>query len=513
MKIKQIVWAAMLIALAPTVLHAQDKIITILGAEIEAKVESYDSQIIFYKVLSRADSIPTEQVREVSKADGQRIVVIPKSQEGQKQLISDTDYLKALEENQVSILLRSQTILKGVNFYTGRYLLTSTAQQELKKIANLFKKQNVTHLELVVHTDSSGKALNNLELSEKCAQNLKDFLVDQGLVGIQINATGKGEAEPIFGGKDQQALNRRVELSIKAIQKAEILYAEKYIKPTPPAPPLELVVNTIPQVQTETNDNTTLSKDTSPLKKSKKIKSKPFTAKKEGIDTQKKWNAQVVIGGLGTYPIGESIERVHETFGQEHQLSDSIHTFRNSVWPIVFPSGGLELKYQLTPRWCLVSGLRFARQGFSLHKNYTYRDPEFKYDEIYKGRIIYKINTLDIPIYIEGKLGKRLAWGMGTSLSFAVSERQQIIKYQKKVIINGKKSMDESLDWQKQVNNMSEYTRAMFPTALFNLNIRTSQHWDVQLRSTYSLNQFKDRGNVSNASAFLGMSYRFSKKN
>lgn len=231
MKIKQIVWAAMLIVLAPTVLHAQDKIITNLGVEIEAKVESYNSQIIFYRVLNKSDSILTDQVREVSKADGQRIVVIPKSQEGQRPLISDTDYLKALEENQASILLRSQTILKGVNFYTSRYLLTSTAQQELKKIANLFKKQKVTDLELVVHTDSSGKAINNLELSEKRAQNLKDFLVAQGLVGVQINATGKGEAEPIFGGKDQEALNRRVELKVLAIENLEILYSEKYVPP------------------------------------------------------------------------------------------------------------------------------------------------------------------------------------------------------------------------------------------------------------------------------------------
>ncbi|MEI7581230.1 OmpA family protein [Runella sp.] len=212
---------------------AQDKIVSKEGVEVACKIISYTPQLIRYTNSSNEvkDSIATEKVKEITVEGQRKIIVLPKSYQNQGDLTNETEYKKALAGNDFGKILHTKTILQGIAFYTGRYVLTSEAQKQLTATAQLLRLKKVSQIEISVHTDTSGKAINNLELSEKRAQSLQDFLVGQGFKPEQVKVAGRGEAEPIFGGASQQALNRRVELRVLAIENVEILYSEKYVPP------------------------------------------------------------------------------------------------------------------------------------------------------------------------------------------------------------------------------------------------------------------------------------------
>ncbi len=77
-----------------------------------------------------------------------------------------------------------------------------------------FLKKEPYAVQIIGHTDSSGKKVHNLKLSTKRAQSLKDALIAEGISADRILVTGKGEEEPIATNstKEGQAENRRIEI-------------------------------------------------------------------------------------------------------------------------------------------------------------------------------------------------------------------------------------------------------------------------------------------------------------
>jgi outer membrane protein OmpA-like peptidoglycan-associated protein len=71
-------------------------------------------------------------------------------------------------------------------------------------------------LEVEGHTDSQGDDLYNLELSQRRAQAVVDYLVAKGVPRAQLQAQGFGETKPIADNrtKEGRAQNRRVVFTI-----------------------------------------------------------------------------------------------------------------------------------------------------------------------------------------------------------------------------------------------------------------------------------------------------------
>ena len=63
------------------------------------------------------------------------------------------------------------------------------------------------------HTDSQGKDAYNKDLSQRRAEAVKAYLVDQGLDGARLDPVGFGEEKPIRDNRTKagRAANRRVE--------------------------------------------------------------------------------------------------------------------------------------------------------------------------------------------------------------------------------------------------------------------------------------------------------------
>jgi len=77
-------------------------------------------------------------------------------------------------------------------------------------------KDNGGRVVLEGHTDDKGRAVKNIELGQRRANVIMDYLLGQGLLRNQINAESKGESSPVTTNATAvgRAKNRRVELKI-----------------------------------------------------------------------------------------------------------------------------------------------------------------------------------------------------------------------------------------------------------------------------------------------------------
>ncbi|GAL12685.1 outer membrane protein A precursor [Vibrio astriarenae] len=73
--------------------------------------------------------------------------------------------------------------------------LTEAAQADIDKLAAFLNKYPQSNVELIGHTDSSGAADYNQQLSEKRANAVADALVERGIALERITASGVGESD------------------------------------------------------------------------------------------------------------------------------------------------------------------------------------------------------------------------------------------------------------------------------------------------------------------------------
>ncbi len=118
-----------------------------------------------------------------------------------------TEVIKALT-------LGGHVILRDLNFETGSSQLASGSYASLLALSNYLQENTATKIALVGHTDSVGALEGNLALSQKRAQAVQSYLVNQlGVSANQLEARGVGYLAPIAANTSQEGrtANRRVE--------------------------------------------------------------------------------------------------------------------------------------------------------------------------------------------------------------------------------------------------------------------------------------------------------------
>lgn len=105
-------------------------------------------------------------------------------------------------------------VLHGIVFGAGRATVVEKSRPILDEIKKLLDGDPKLKLSIEVHTDSSGKASANLELSKRRAMALKDALIKRGADAKRLSWQGYGDARPVDSNATAKgkALNRRVEL-------------------------------------------------------------------------------------------------------------------------------------------------------------------------------------------------------------------------------------------------------------------------------------------------------------
>lgn len=101
-----------------------------------------------------------------------------------------------------------------INFDTDKATLRADGMPAIDEIATLLKNDPTLKLSIEGHTDNSGIATRNLELSRQRADAVVRTLVAGGIDAARLQAAGRGAEKPLAGNKEEagRAKNRRVEL-------------------------------------------------------------------------------------------------------------------------------------------------------------------------------------------------------------------------------------------------------------------------------------------------------------
>jgi OOP family OmpA-OmpF porin len=99
-----------------------------------------------------------------------------------------------------------------LSFASGSATLTEADKARLAKLAQVLGSPALTSRRTRIegHTDASGSATGNRELSRRRAQSVADYLVSSGIASNRLEVVGFGSSQPLPGVPALSPENRRV---------------------------------------------------------------------------------------------------------------------------------------------------------------------------------------------------------------------------------------------------------------------------------------------------------------
>lgn len=196
-----------------------------MGQEINSPYDDfsfayYPDKSYGYVSSNRAEAerhkpIPTDQIYKVEKKE----TVQPKNPDKVETALSKKDVIKSPTEKDSISNIKKSVVFNPVFFDFDESRITSKMAAELDKTVQLMKEN--PHLKVLVkaHTDRSGSASYNLDLSQKRAENIVDYLVKKGISPERLIGQGVGFSEPFIGcaacTEEENAQNRRATISVQ----------------------------------------------------------------------------------------------------------------------------------------------------------------------------------------------------------------------------------------------------------------------------------------------------------
>jgi OOP family OmpA-OmpF porin len=213
-------------SISPSSHAAMDEVAAILQANPTIKVEvgghsdstgaaAYNQKLS----LRRADSVKNYLVAKGVSADQ----LVAKGY-GESQPVASNLTVEGRKENrriEFKVISRKGMVIGGINFKSGSATLDPASYGVLDGIVKIVMETapNVV-VEIGGHTDSSGDAAKNMELSLKRAQSVKKYLIDKGVPDSRLICKGYGESRPLTSNKtpEGRAQNRRIEFKNLAVK-------------------------------------------------------------------------------------------------------------------------------------------------------------------------------------------------------------------------------------------------------------------------------------------------------
>ncbi|NML23914.1 OmpA family protein [Pseudoflavitalea sp. G-6-1-2] len=123
---------------------------------------------------------------------------------------------KGCPELKKELIDKVNYVAKQIFFDKASDRLTAPSMRALEEVVNIMN--NNPHLVMAIdgHSDNTGNAQKNLNLSAKRANAVKQYLVQKGISHLRLDASGFGQSKPIADNNTEagRAKNRRVELRL-----------------------------------------------------------------------------------------------------------------------------------------------------------------------------------------------------------------------------------------------------------------------------------------------------------
>ncbi len=182
----------------------------------------FETKPIVYVTVSVLDAISNSQIRYSVEPKGvsRDGFVVKISTWGDTQIngIGGMWFAQAekLEIKKEEIKVGETFQLNNVLFEFNKWDLLPESFEELNIVVKLLTDNPKVEIEVSGHTDNIGSEKYNLELSDKRAASVKNYLVSKGIDAKRITSKGYGKSKPIAEnttelGREQ---NRRVEFTI-----------------------------------------------------------------------------------------------------------------------------------------------------------------------------------------------------------------------------------------------------------------------------------------------------------
>lgn len=113
--------------------------------------------------------------------------------------------------------LQANLNLDNVQFKTGTAVLGSSSKTILDNVAATLNSNQHLNFEVAGHTDNTGNYQNNVSLSERRANSVRQYLINKGVVADRLSAKGYGPDKPVANNDTHEgrSRNRRVELVLQ----------------------------------------------------------------------------------------------------------------------------------------------------------------------------------------------------------------------------------------------------------------------------------------------------------
>ena len=190
-----------------------------LQAEMQQNQEKFQAEAAAQEAALKAANqreadLQKELAEERAKAEARQQEAMNKLNELQSQMIQVTKSARG-------IILSMSDILFDVN----KASLKADLKTSLAKVAGILSVYQQFNVSIEGNTDNTGSEEHNMKLSQQRADNVKAFLVEQGIAGERLTAKGLGMTMPVADNstKEGRQKNRRVDLVIqdKALQQQE----------------------------------------------------------------------------------------------------------------------------------------------------------------------------------------------------------------------------------------------------------------------------------------------------
>jgi outer membrane protein OmpA-like peptidoglycan-associated protein len=174
-------------------------------AEAQARAEAQAAR-------DEAEQQAQQASQAAENAQQQAQLAEQRAEQMRARLLQQLNTILQTEDTQRGLMVRMSDVL----FDPGRYELTIDAKLALAKMAGVLLAYPGLKLEVDGYTDTTGGEEFNQTLSDKRAEAVRTFLVQEGVSPDSIVARGFGPANPIASNDTAQGrkLNRRVDMIV-----------------------------------------------------------------------------------------------------------------------------------------------------------------------------------------------------------------------------------------------------------------------------------------------------------